>query len=120
MMNETQSPPPEKTFTQKVEFWKTQLLDLSRRNRLLFFKESKYSNLKMVQPRLEEIFDRLVLQGESLTFVTEDKLTEPDRQDLLSLAEEDAVNIHSGEILAKPSNGSLERVLFNLRSVLSR
>lgn len=53
---------------QKIELWKKHLLDLTRRNRLLHFKESRTSTVEITSPSLEEIFNRLVIKGHSLNF----------------------------------------------------
>jgi len=46
--------------TQRVEEWKRKIVDLSRRNRLLHFARTRGSTLKVAEPSLPEIFDRLV------------------------------------------------------------
>jgi hypothetical protein len=43
-----------------VEEWKSRLIDLSRRNRLLYFKHSRYGNLTVSSPDAETVFSRLV------------------------------------------------------------
>jgi very-short-patch-repair endonuclease len=46
--------------TQRVEEWKRKIVDLSRRNRLLYFARTRGSTLKIQEPTLPEVFDRLV------------------------------------------------------------
>jgi len=46
--------------TQRLEEWKRKIVDLSRRNRLLFFARTRGSTLRIVEPSLPEIFDRFV------------------------------------------------------------
>src|SRR5579864_7508074 len=46
--------------TQRVEEWKRKIVDLSRRNRLLYFARTRGSTLKIKEPTLPEVFDRLV------------------------------------------------------------
>lgn len=53
---------------QKIELWKKHLLDLTRRNRLLHFKVSRTSTVEITSPSPEEIFNRLVIKGHSLSF----------------------------------------------------
>lgn len=53
---------------QKVELWKKRLLDLTRRNRLLFFRASRTTTVKITSPSLEEVFQRIVKDGRTLTF----------------------------------------------------
>jgi hypothetical protein len=45
---------------QRVEGWKRKIVDLSRRNRSLYFTRTRGSTLKVAEPNLSEIFDRLV------------------------------------------------------------
>ncbi len=45
---------------QRVEEWKRKIVDLSRRNRLLYFARTRRSTLKITEPSLPEIFERLV------------------------------------------------------------
>src|SRR5207248_809332 len=46
--------------TQRVEEWKRKIVDLSRRNRLLYFARTRGSTLKIKEPSLPDVFDRLV------------------------------------------------------------
>jgi hypothetical protein len=55
-------------MTRRIEDWKSRLIDLSRRNNLLYFKPSKRRNLSVSSPSMESIFNRLVLQKRSLEF----------------------------------------------------
>ncbi len=52
----------------KIEIWKKRLLDLGKRNRLLNYKETKRSNLKITEPNLEEVFNKLVIEERELCF----------------------------------------------------
>ena len=51
-----------------IEDWKTKLIDLTRRNRLLFFRVGRVSALQIVEPSLDEVFDRLVVKEKSWNF----------------------------------------------------
>ncbi|GFP31053.1 DUF4011 domain-containing protein, partial [Candidatus Hakubella thermalkaliphila] len=53
---------------QKIEIWKKHLLDLTRRNRLLFFTAARTSTIQIILPSLEEVFQHLVNHGRTLTF----------------------------------------------------
>jgi hypothetical protein len=46
--------------TQRVEEWKRKIVDLSRRNRLLYFARTRASTLNIKGPSLPEVFARLV------------------------------------------------------------
>ncbi len=60
-----------------IEEWKSRLIDLSRRNRLLYFQHSKTGNLLISSPNAETVFNRLVLRKRSLEF-----WMPPEEQDL--------------------------------------
>ena len=52
----------------RIEDWKSRLIDLSRRNNLLYFKPSKRGNLSVSRPNMETIFNRLVIRKRKLEF----------------------------------------------------
>lgn len=62
--------------------WKTRLLDLSRRNRLLYLHPSRRGQVKITAPSADDVFAALVHDGHRLTFVP--------RDDELPLAQEAA------------------------------
>src|SRR3972149_11401645 len=53
---------------QYIEEWKSRLIDLSRRNRLLYFKHTRYGNLSVSSPDAETVCNRLVNRKRSLEF----------------------------------------------------
>ena len=55
-------------MTRRIEDWKSRLIDLSRRNNLLYFKPSKRGNLSVSSPNMERIFNRLALRKRHLEF----------------------------------------------------
>jgi hypothetical protein len=52
----------------RIEDWKYRLIDLSRRNNLLYFEHNKRRNLLISRPDMEKIFARLVLRKRKLKF----------------------------------------------------
>ena len=52
----------------RVEDWKSRLIDLSRKNNLLFFHKNKRGNLPISQPDPQAIFNALVLKKRRLEF----------------------------------------------------
>lgn len=52
----------------KIESWKSKLLDLSKKNRLLNYKETKRSSLKILNPECFELFESFVKNEEPLIF----------------------------------------------------
>lgn len=47
----------------RIEEWKLKLIDLSRRNRLIYFRPTRSSNIQIKRPDMRTIFERLVLKG---------------------------------------------------------
>jgi hypothetical protein len=52
----------------RVEDWKSRLIDLSRRNNLLYFHKNKRGNLPVSQPDMQTVFNTLVLKKKRLEF----------------------------------------------------
>ena len=52
----------------RVEDWKSRLIDLSRRNNLLYFHKNKRGSLSISQPDMQTIFNSLVLKKKRLEF----------------------------------------------------
>ncbi len=69
-LNETQKTAnePDCRVIQYIEEWKSRLIDLSRRNSLLYFKNTKLGNLSIIHPTPEAIFNRLVQKKHSMEF----------------------------------------------------
>jgi len=107
------------TVAAKLDEWKRQLLDLSKRNRLLHFRETKRQTLRVELPSAEALFQRIAIGERPITVVG------LDAQEALNLDDdvEDAPDtepkprvVSDGEILFE---GSVERIagaLYTLRS----
>lgn len=52
----------------KLEYWEHQLLDLGKRNKMINYRETKRTTIKLVEPSFDELFNRLALNEETLTF----------------------------------------------------
>ena len=52
----------------RVEDWKSRLIDLSRRNNLLYFKKNKRGNLAITEPESQSVFNALVQKKKRLEF----------------------------------------------------
>ena len=52
----------------KIEYWESQLLDLSKRNKMISFRETKRSSIRVIEPGFEEFYDRIVNNEEELSF----------------------------------------------------
>ncbi len=60
---------PNDRVQRRLEDWKRRLVDLSRRNRLIHFRPSKASSLRVVDELPQEIFRLVELQGTTMGFV---------------------------------------------------
>ena len=62
--------PPGRTagFDQKFAYWTNQLFDISKRNKMLNYRETKRSTLRIIEPGFLSLFNRLAVKGEELTF----------------------------------------------------
>lgn len=52
----------------RIDTWKKLLLDFGKRNRLINFKDTKRSNVKITTPSYKDLFDMLAVQEKSLVF----------------------------------------------------
>jgi len=70
----------EKTDKEKLEYkiktWKNKLIDLSRRNRLLNFKPTEVTTIKVVDEKPSEIFKSMVIENNSFHFLPKEEETE--------------------------------------------
>jgi hypothetical protein len=60
----------------KLHNWQMLLLDLTRANRLLYFKPERGSSVPITSPAAADLFQELVVQGKRLTFPTADEKVE--------------------------------------------
>lgn len=49
----------------KLEYWKHQLLDLGKRNKMINYRETKRTTIKLVEPSFDELFNRLAVHEET-------------------------------------------------------
>lgn len=103
----------------KVDNWKKQLLDLSKRNKMINYHETKRATLKILEPDFTELFNRLAVTEEELTFQRPiDKDSDIRTFSMLSLLETLSypIPVHVGDI--KTEGSLLERkiALNNLHS----
>lgn len=103
----------------KLREWKRQLLDLSKRNRLLHFRETKRQTLRVESPEPGAVFTTVALQEKPLTVVGLDQLALLDLEDQGpddNRAAPRTLQVHAGEV---QFSGSVEKVagaLYTLRS----
>lgn len=103
----------------KVEYWEHQLLDLGKRNRMINYRETKRTTLKFVEPSLCDIFEKLVLNEEELTFQRLiDKETDIRVFSILSLLDNlsSSITVTLGDIKTEESILERQKALKNLRT----
>jgi hypothetical protein len=111
-------------MTRRIEDWKSRLIDLSRRNNLLYFKPSKRGNLSVSSPSMEKIFNRLALRKHHLEFWYPPETNVHKRQSQgstnLSFLNEKTSPTAKQLVCGEPSRADLEKILKNLhrRSLL--
>ena len=102
-------------ITRRIEDWKSKLIDLSRRNNLLYFRSIKRGMLSICNPSMEKIFSRLVLRKRKLEFFLPPEETEQLEQHLAPLDEKHH-RATNQLICDVPSRTDLERTLRTLYS----
>ena len=87
----------EKSIEKRIHKWKEKLIDLSKRNRLLNFKYSKFSTLKIIDEQPPEIFRTLVQNLQTMEFLpiktAEDIFIEQEQKILEELNEDIEFNV---------------------------
>lgn len=119
IQNETLGHSNETALNRKVEHWKKQLLDLTKRNKMINYRETKRATLKILEPGFTELFNRLAIDEEELTFQSPiDKDSDLRTFSMLSLLETLAypIPVHVGDIKTEGSLIERRKALNNLRS----
>ena len=93
----------------RIETWKKLLLDLGKRNRLVNFRESKRSNVQILAPSLETIFDKIAVREESMVFPYSKKVIIDDE------GEEVFESVIPGDFETNKSISDLQKTLKVLR-----
>ena len=87
----------------RIEDWKRKLIDLTRRNRLLFFKPARSSSLKVIQPSSDEVFRRLVVEEKPWKFFMPPEENEEQERPARDLMLPLTANVEKGQpTLTKP------------------
>ncbi len=106
-------------LNKKIEYWERQLLDLGKRNKMINYRETKNSTLKLVEPSFDELFKRLAVNEEVLTFKRPiDRETDIRVFSILSLLENlsSPLPVTIGDINAEGSILERQKTLKNIRS----
>ena len=79
----------------KLEAWKNKLLDLGKRNRLINYKETKRSSLKIIKPDILNLWQDFVVNERAIEFPFFDEELSDSDNEQLSLIEEDLIDLQS-------------------------
>ena len=96
----------------KLESWKNKLLDLGKRNKLLNYRDTLKSSIKILSPNCFDLYERVVINEEAIVFPQ--FVFEEDVESDLTL--EDYIENDENEIVTNKSKTELTRVLRNLRN----
>lgn len=103
----------------KLDYWEHQLLDLGKRNKMINYRETKRTTLKLVEPGFSELFRRIAVEEETLTFQRSvDRETDIRVFSILSLLEHlsSPLPVTIGDIKAEGSVLERQRTLKNMRA----
>ena len=103
----------------KVARWKRELLDTGKRNRMINFRETKRSTLRILEPEANELFNRLAFSEKPLTFQKPiNKDTDLRTYSMIALMEtlSYTLNAQKGDIKTSGTIIEREKTLKNLRS----
>lgn len=100
----------------RIGYWIERLHDMSRRNRLLFFKPTRASTAMILDPPPNVLFDRLVVKGRSVSFPRNDDTEPPEGVEEQDIGWSKKRSRRFNEVLADPPGVQLLRALSNLRT----
>lgn len=102
---------------QRINDWKSRLIDLTHRNRLLYYKRTKRGNISISHPDAVTVFNGLVLRGRNLEFWLPPEESESSEKGPLLNDSSLSRNSTSrnGQLVCEGNNrNEIERILKNL------
>ena len=101
----------------KLDHWRSRLIDLSLRNRLLNFKLTRSSTVQFIDPSMDVLFEALAKNNKSMVVIC------PEVRDEMDAAEEGArgcvlkekVHVPPGQVMPSTINPNTEKVLYQTR-----
>lgn len=109
----------ESVLNKKFEYWQNQLLDLGKRNKMINYRETKRTTLRLIEPCFEEMFQRVAVDEEELTFQNPlDRNSDIRMYSILSLLENLScpIPVSIGDIKTDGSILDRQKTLKHLRS----
>jgi very-short-patch-repair endonuclease len=100
-----------------MDHWRSRLIDLSLRNRLLNFKLTKSSTVQFIEPSMEALFDFIAKKNKPMAVIC------PEIRDDMDASEEgarecllrDRLHVLPGQVLPSTLNPNTEKVLYTTR-----
>ncbi len=112
-------PSVEQALHKKIERWKSDLLDTGKSNRMINFRETKRTTLRILEPEAAELFNKLAFSDKPLTFQKPiNKQTDLRTYSIIALMEtlSYTLNVQVGDIKTTGTIIEREKTLKNLRS----
>lgn len=109
----------DEALTQKVALWKRELLDTSKRNRMINYRDTTRATLRILEPDATTLFNKLAFSEKPLTFQKPiNKDTDLRTYSMIALMEtlSYSLNVQVGDIKTAGTIIERERTLKNLRS----
>lgn len=109
----------EAAIDRKIERWKKELLDTGKRNKMINFRETSRSTLRILEPDATELFNKLAISEKTLTFQKPiNKDTDLRTYSMIALMEtlSYTLNVQVGDIRTAGTIIEREKTLKNLRS----
>ena len=103
----------------KYQHWQNQLLDLGKRNKMINYRETKRATMKLLEPEFEELFQRVAVDEEAMTFQrTIDRESDIRVYSVLSLLENLScpMEVYLGDIKSEGSIPERQKTLKQLRA----
>jgi len=102
----------------RLEKWKQKLLDLGKRNRLLNYRETKRSNLKILEPDVDEIFKALT-SNQTLEFILRNPETDENalfESEYNNKKDTKRIKLKTNQLLTDRSDSELIKTLAQIRN----
>ena len=102
-------------FETKLKYWKNNLIDLGKRNKLINYKDTKRSSLTIIEPSFIDFWNKIVIREEKIEFPLYKKYFDEDEED-----DEENDNIEEydfeGDVKVNQSVKELQKTLRNIKS----
>ncbi len=103
--------------SKKMDHWRSRLIDLSLRNRLLNFKLTKSSTVQFIEPSMDVLFDSIARKNRPMAVIC------PEIRDEMDASEEgarecllkDRLHVLPGQVMPSTLNPNTEKVLYQTR-----